>query len=82
MSEMQITDESPENYSGGNSATNNLKSSNYYYTSNKSKKSSSLKLTNIKETDSNISMGETGVSRLLKDPKLVSLYSAMNCIAI
>ena len=78
MTEMQIMDDSPENYSGGgnnssynnNNNNTNLKSSNYYY---KSKNSSSVKLSNIKEAESNNTMVEpTGVARLLKDPKLVS----------
>jgi hypothetical protein len=71
MTDMQTMDDSPENFSVGNSALNhtssNMRSSNYYY---KAKNSSSMKLENVKE-DTTFTAIENGIDRLLKDPKQV-----------
>ena len=67
-------DASPENYSGGNSVLNhtssNMRSSNYYY---KSKNSSSMKLENVKEDTILTVPDNSGINRLMADPKQVLL---------
>ena len=83
MTDMQIMDDSPEMYSGGNSVLNhtnsNMKSSNYYY---KTKNASSMKLENVKENTTMTAPDNLGdsINRLLLDPKQVFLYNLINKI--
>jgi hypothetical protein len=72
MADMQTMDDSPENYSNSvvNHTNSNMRSSNYYY---KAKNSSSMKLDNVKEDTTLTALGDSGIDRLLKDPKQVKI---------